>query len=134
MSNSAERERHFRVSPDLIAKGLTLMEVWHYNPNLFPSLLKVIQKSSLLDLLVSRTLPMSKIQQAMGISASQQSAKIILHPWKRPTNQDQRLNILLIISDDMQFSPLIFAPKPFDRWYGSPHSCLGVHHKTDSHT
>ena len=58
------------------------MRVWHYNLNLFLSLLKVTQKSPLLDLLVSHTLPMSKIQQAIEISASQQSAKIILHPWE----------------------------------------------------
>ena len=75
-------ETPLRVSPDRIAKGLPLMRVWHYNLNLFLSLLKVTQKSPLLDLLVSHTLPMSKIQQAIEISASQQSAKIILHPWE----------------------------------------------------
>ena len=75
-------ETPLRVSPDRIAKGLPLMKVWHYNLNLFLSLLKVTQKSPLLDLLVSHTLPMSKIQQAIEISASQQSAKIILHPWE----------------------------------------------------
>ena len=58
------------------------MGIWHYNLNLFSSLLKVTQKSPLLDLLVSYTLPMSEIQQAIEISASQQSVKIILHPWE----------------------------------------------------
>ena len=75
-------ETPIRVSPDLITKGLTLIGVWHYNLNDFPRLMKVIQGSPLLDLLVSHVIPMSQIQNAFEISASHQSAKIILKPWE----------------------------------------------------
>lgn len=71
-----------RISPDLIRKGLTLIGSWHYNLNYFPSIMKVVQKSPLIDLLISHVMPMSQIQEAMEISASHQSAKIILKPWE----------------------------------------------------
>ena len=75
-------ETPIRVSPDLITKGLTLIGAWHYNLNDFPRLMKVIQGSPLLDLLVSHVIPMSQIQDAFEISASHQNAKIILKPWE----------------------------------------------------
>jgi L-iditol 2-dehydrogenase len=71
-----------RASPDLIRKGLTLHGSWHYNLNLFPRIMQVIQRSPVIDLLVSHVLPMSRIQEAMELSASQQCAKIILRPWE----------------------------------------------------
>ncbi len=70
-----------RISPDMIRKGLTLLGSWHYNLNDFPKIMQVIQKSSLLDLLISHVIPMSQIQTAFQCSASHDSAKIILHPW-----------------------------------------------------
>lgn len=71
-----------RVSPDLIRKGLTLLGSWHYNLSYFPAIMKVIQESPLIDLLLSHVLPMSRIQEAFELSASHQTAKIILKPWE----------------------------------------------------
>ena len=70
-----------RVSPDMIRKGLTLLGSWHYNLNEFPHILQIIQESPLIDLLVSHTFPMSRIQDAFECSISRESAKIILDPW-----------------------------------------------------
>jgi L-iditol 2-dehydrogenase len=71
-----------RISPDMIRKGLTLIGSWHYNLNDFPSIMKVIQESPLVDLLISHVLPMSGIQQAFELSASHETAKVILQPWE----------------------------------------------------
>jgi L-iditol 2-dehydrogenase len=71
-----------RVSPDLIRKGLTVMGSWHYNLADFPKIMNVIQRSPLIDMLISHTLPMSEIQAAFELSASHQTAKILLHPWE----------------------------------------------------
>jgi threonine dehydrogenase-like Zn-dependent dehydrogenase len=71
-----------RVSPDMIRKGLTLIGSWHYNLSDFPSIMKVIQESSLIDRLVSHVLPMSRIQEAFELSASHETAKVILKPWE----------------------------------------------------
>lgn len=71
-----------RVSPDLIRKGLTLIGSWHYNLKDYPSIMKVIRESPLIGLLISHVLPMSKIQEAFELSASHQTAKIILKPWE----------------------------------------------------
>ncbi len=71
-----------RVSPDMIRKGLTILGSWHYNLNDFARIMQVIQHSPLLDLLVSHVLPMSDIQAAFELSASHQTAKVILKPWE----------------------------------------------------
>ena len=70
-----------RVSPDMIRKGLTLRGSWHYNLSLYPQIMHVIQTSPAIGALISHTFAMSDIQQAFEVSASQQCAKIILHPW-----------------------------------------------------
>ena len=44
--------------------------------------MQVIQSSPVIMHLISHTFPMSQIQQAFEVSASQQNAKIILHPWE----------------------------------------------------
>jgi len=71
-----------RVSPDLLRKGITIIGVWHYNLNDFPKIMKVIQNSLVIDRLISHVLPMSRIQDAFELSATHQTAKIILHPWE----------------------------------------------------
>jgi len=71
-----------RISPDMIRKGLTLIGSWHYNLSLFPQIMQVIQHSPLVDRLISHVLPMSEIQQAFELSASRQTAKVILDPWR----------------------------------------------------
>jgi len=78
------------VSDDLIRRGLTLIGVWHYNLNDFPKVMKVIEESPLdsargkplIDLLISHVIPVSRIQEAFELSASHQTAKIILKPWE----------------------------------------------------
>jgi L-iditol 2-dehydrogenase len=71
-----------RISPDLIRKGINLTGAWHYNLSLFPKVMQVIQRSPVIKNLISHVLPMSQVQNALQISASQQCAKIILKPWE----------------------------------------------------
>jgi L-iditol 2-dehydrogenase len=71
-----------RVSPDLIRKGLTVIGSWHYNLADFPRVMRVAQESPLIPLLISHVLPMSRIQEAFEISASHETAKVILQPWE----------------------------------------------------
>ena len=75
-------ETAIRISPDLIRKGIQLMGSWHYNLNEFPKIMEVIQKSPFVDRFMTHTIPMSRIQDAFEISASQNNAKIILKPWE----------------------------------------------------
>ena len=82
VGQSGGNDTILHVSPDLIGKGLRLAGAWHYNLSQFPGLMKVIEGSSLLDLLISNVFPMSEIQQAFETSASHESSKIILKPWE----------------------------------------------------
>lgn len=75
-------ELPIRVSPDMIRKGLTIYGSWHYNLNDYPRIMQVIRCSPAAQHLVSHVLPMSRIQEAFEISASQQCAKILLKPWE----------------------------------------------------
>jgi L-iditol 2-dehydrogenase len=75
-------ETPIKVSDDLLRKGIHLIGSWHYNLNEFPHLMKVIEQSPLAELLITHTFPMSRIQEAFEVSASQQSGKIILKPWE----------------------------------------------------
>ena len=75
-------ELKLKISPDMLRKGLTLFGSWHYNMQYFPLIMKVIQESPLLDLLVSHVLPMSQIQAAFELQTTGQSAKVILKPWE----------------------------------------------------
>ena len=70
-----------QISPDLIRKGLTLMGSWHYNLADFGKLMQVIQRSPLIDQLITHRFPMSRIQDAFECCISLQSGKIILDPW-----------------------------------------------------
>ncbi|MBN1937669.1 MAG: zinc-binding dehydrogenase [Anaerolineae bacterium] len=69
------------VSPDMIRKGLTLRGSWHYNLNLYPRVMQVIQRSPLAAELISHRFGMNQVQQALEVSASHQCAKIMLDPW-----------------------------------------------------
>jgi len=71
-----------RVSPQMIRKGLTIIGSWHYNLNLYPKVLSVIQNAPGVDRLVSHVFPMSDIQTAFEVSASHNCAKILLKPWE----------------------------------------------------
>jgi len=70
------------VSPDLIRKGLTLFGSWHYNRNVFPKVMDVIERSPVIEQLISHVMPMGRIQEAMELSASHDTAKVILKPWE----------------------------------------------------
>jgi L-iditol 2-dehydrogenase len=70
------------ISGDLIGPGRTLFGAWHYNLNLFPSIMQVIQQSPVIDRLVTHIFPMSQVQKAFEVSASHECAKIILKPWE----------------------------------------------------
>jgi threonine dehydrogenase-like Zn-dependent dehydrogenase len=74
-------ELTLRVSPDLIRKGLTVRGSWHYNLNLVPKIMQVIQESPVADQIVSHRFAMSEVQDALALSASHQCAKILLDPW-----------------------------------------------------
>lgn len=72
-----------RVSNDLIRKGLTIVGSWHYNRARVSAVFDVIRAMPReIELLVSHTLPMSRIGEAFEISASHDCAKILLHPWE----------------------------------------------------
>jgi L-iditol 2-dehydrogenase len=43
--------------------------------------MQVIQESPLIDQLISHVIPMREIQAAFELSASHETAKIILQPW-----------------------------------------------------
>ena len=82
VGQSGGNDTVIHVSPDLIGKGLRLAGAWHYNLSQFPGLMRVIEGSPILDLLISNIFPMSEIQQAFETSASHESSKIILKPWE----------------------------------------------------
>jgi len=77
-----QQELAIRASADLIRKGLTVIGSWHYNLADFPRVMQVIEQSPLIDLLISHVIPMSQVQLAFELSASHQTAKVILRPWE----------------------------------------------------
>jgi len=75
-------ELPIKVSPDLIRKGHRVMGSWHYNLAQVGSVFQIIANSPLVDQLVSHVMPMSRIQEALELTASHQTAKVILKPWE----------------------------------------------------
>jgi len=71
-----------KASPDFIRKGIVLMGQWHYNLNGVFKIMKVICNSPVVEKLITHIFPMSRIQEALEISASHNCAKIILKPWE----------------------------------------------------
>lgn len=70
------------ISPDMIRKALTLIGQWHYSLNDFDQIMHVIRASGdRLDTLISHRFPMSRVQEALALSASHKSGKILLDPW-----------------------------------------------------
>ena len=41
----------------------------------------MIERSDLLDTFISHTFPLTNIQEAFAAIATQEAAKVILHPW-----------------------------------------------------
>ena len=76
-----------RASPDMIRKGLAVYGSWHYNLSLYPKIMQVIRESPVIDAaqgtspLISHTMPMSQVQQALELCATHRCSKIILDPW-----------------------------------------------------
>ena len=71
-----------QASPDFIRKGLTLIGSWLYNTNDYPNVMRVIQQSPLISLLVSHCIPMSQIQEAFELMVSGACAKVVVYPWQ----------------------------------------------------
>jgi threonine dehydrogenase-like Zn-dependent dehydrogenase len=71
-----------KVSDDMIRRGLWILGSWHYNLSLYRPIMQVVQKSPVIDLLISHRFPMSDIQKPFEVSASHDTAKIILKPWE----------------------------------------------------
>jgi len=71
-----------RVSPDMIRKGLTLVGDWHYPLQDYPLVMKVIQESPLIELLISHVMPMKDFLSAFELQSAGECAKIILKPWE----------------------------------------------------
>jgi L-iditol 2-dehydrogenase len=70
-----------QVSPDLLRKGLNLHGCWMYNRSLVPEIFQVIQRAPMAKELVSHRFPMSRVQEALELSATHDCAKIVLDPW-----------------------------------------------------
>lgn len=70
------------VSPDMIRKGLHVAGTWLYNLRDYEGVMRVIAESPLIDKLISHVMPMSRIQEAFGLLAAGEAAKIVLHPWE----------------------------------------------------
>ncbi len=66
----------------MIRKGLTVAGSWLYNRADYPKVMKVIQESPLIDLLISHQMPMSQIQEGFEILARGEGAKIVVDPWQ----------------------------------------------------
>jgi len=75
------QELPIKVSPDLIRKGLLVSGNWLYNMQDYEGVMQVIAESPLIDKLISHVMPMSNIQEAFGLLAAGEAAKIVLHPW-----------------------------------------------------
>jgi L-iditol 2-dehydrogenase len=75
-------ELPIRVSSDMIRKGLTVVGSWLYNMADYPEVMRTIQQSPLIDLLVSHMIPMSRIQDGFELMAQGQCAKVVVDPWK----------------------------------------------------
>jgi L-iditol 2-dehydrogenase len=71
-----------RVSPDLIRTGISVHGSWHYNLNLYPSIVKVLRGSPVVEKLVSHVLPFSQVQDAFEACASHETAKVLLKAWE----------------------------------------------------
>jgi L-iditol 2-dehydrogenase len=70
------------VSPDMLRKGLTLIGQWHYSLNDFDQMVQLIRATGdKLEVLISHRFPMSRVQDALALSATHQCGKIVLDPW-----------------------------------------------------
>ena len=71
-----------KASPDFIRKGINLSGQWHYNLNGIPKIMEIIKNSSMLDKFITHVFPMSSIQEALEVCASQYCGKVVIKPWE----------------------------------------------------
>jgi L-iditol 2-dehydrogenase len=71
------------VSPDMIRKSLTLIGQWHYSLNDWDQMMQLVRDAGdKLDILISHRFPMSRVQDALALSATHECGKIVLDPWR----------------------------------------------------
>lgn len=66
---------------DLVRTGVKLAGAWHYNLNDYPKVMQVIRESPAAEKLISHVFGFSRVQEAFEVSASHESAKVMLEPW-----------------------------------------------------
>ena len=77
------------VSNDLIRKGLTLRGSWHWNLGDTHRMMGMIEEvGDLLDIQITHTFPLSRVQEAWELQLTGECGKILLYPWEeeRGTN------------------------------------------------
>jgi threonine dehydrogenase-like Zn-dependent dehydrogenase len=70
------------VSPDMIRKSLQIKGQWHYSLNDFDQMVQVLRATGpQLDTLISHRFGLSEVQEALALSATHETGKILLDPW-----------------------------------------------------
>ncbi|MCL2057794.1 MAG: zinc-binding dehydrogenase [Oscillospiraceae bacterium] len=83
MAFIGENEKiEIHVSRDLIRKGIQICGQWHYNINGIPKIMDVILNSPVVDKLITHKYPMTDMDTAMAICASQKCGKVMIDPHK----------------------------------------------------
>ena len=66
----------------MIRKSLALIGQWHYSLNDWDQIMQVVRATGpKLDILISHRFPMSRVQDALALSATHECGKIVLDPW-----------------------------------------------------
>ena len=67
----------------IIAKGLTLHGVWHYNMGDSPAMMQMIARvGGELDKLITHTFPMTDLEKAWDLQCTGNCGKVLVYPWK----------------------------------------------------
>lgn len=70
------------VSPDLLFRGVSLLAAWHYNLGDAGLVMQEIRDvGPSLDLLISHSYPLSRIQEAFETQVRGECGKVLLKPW-----------------------------------------------------
>ena len=72
-----------KVSQDMIRKGLNLHGSWHWNLGDAPRMMKMVAEvKDKLDMQITHTFPMDKVQEAWELQVTGNCGKVLLYPWK----------------------------------------------------
>ena len=71
-----------QVSSHFIRKGITVFGQWHYNRNDLPAIMQVIKNSPVAAKLITHRFPMTRINEALEVSATHACGKIMIDPWQ----------------------------------------------------